>query len=254
MDPYLERHWGDVHQRFMTYACDQLQERLPAGLRARMEERVFVESDIHKRRPLYPDIRVIEQPQKRGSASAESAVAIAEPIVIDLSPDPRTEAFIEVIDVGSGNRVVTVIEVLSPANKNAGTGQDLYMKKQEELLAGRVNLVEINLLRAGQHVLAVPIGLIPPGSQTLYMACVRRGSKPDAAEIYPISLRQPLPTINIPLRATDEDVQLNLQAVIDQCYRNGGYEDTDYRQEPDPPLGTADQAWADELLRGKSLR
>ena len=32
MDPYLERFWGDVHSRLVTYACDQIQERLPVDL------------------------------------------------------------------------------------------------------------------------------------------------------------------------------------------------------------------------------
>jgi hypothetical protein len=100
----------------------------------------------------------------------------------------------------------------------------------------------------------VPQGNIPPSRCTPYMVCVRRGSRPDAAEVYPISIRQPLPTIKIPLRETDKDVHLNLQALIEQCYRNGGYEDTDYGQQPDPPLDATDQAWADELLRAKGVR
>ena len=49
MDPYLECHSRGVHQRLVTYACDQLQARLPCGLRADLEERVFVEgSDARK--------------------------------------------------------------------------------------------------------------------------------------------------------------------------------------------------------------
>jgi hypothetical protein len=41
MDPYLEApmYWGDVHRRIVTYTCDQIQSRLPADLRARMQER-----------------------------------------------------------------------------------------------------------------------------------------------------------------------------------------------------------------------
>ena len=42
--------------------------------------------------------------------------------------------------------MVTVIEVLSPANKRPGPGQDLYLKKQGELLKGKVSLVEIPAL------------------------------------------------------------------------------------------------------------
>ncbi len=38
MNPWLEEHWGDVHTSLTTYARDQLQPRLPPGLRARIEE------------------------------------------------------------------------------------------------------------------------------------------------------------------------------------------------------------------------
>jgi hypothetical protein len=51
MDPYLEESWGDVHHRLITYAADQLQTTLPKDLRARVEERVFVESEVERTRP-----------------------------------------------------------------------------------------------------------------------------------------------------------------------------------------------------------
>ena len=59
MDPYLERHWGDVHTSLVTYARDQLQKFLPRDLRARVEERVVV-SGWNRPRSLFPDVRVIE--------------------------------------------------------------------------------------------------------------------------------------------------------------------------------------------------
>ena len=43
MDPYLVRHWGDVHQSAITYIRDSLQPRLPSDLRARAQERVFID-------------------------------------------------------------------------------------------------------------------------------------------------------------------------------------------------------------------
>ena len=58
----------------------------------------------------------------------------------------------------------------------------------------------------------------------------------------------------IPLRPTDRDVPLDLQAIFEQCYRNGGYDDIDYRSEPDPPLSAEDAAWADALLRNQGKR
>ena len=40
--------------------------------------------------------------------------------------------------------------------------------------------------------------------------------------------------ISIPLRPSDPDALLDIQAVVDQCYRNGGYDDIDYTDEPEP--------------------
>jgi hypothetical protein len=46
MDPWLELFWEDVHQRALTYAADALQEQLPGGLRARLQERVYVDNEV----------------------------------------------------------------------------------------------------------------------------------------------------------------------------------------------------------------
>jgi hypothetical protein len=256
MDPYLEPHWRDVHHRLVTYACDQLQGRLPGDLRARVEERVYVESAQGLGRGMYPHIRVVERGRGKAPASApQGGVAVAEPLVIHLPDEPVTQGYIEIIDVGSGKRVITVIEVLSPSNKVAGEGQDLYLPKQRELQQGGVSLVEIDLLRAGQRVLAVPAERIPPSHRTTYQVCVRRGWQPTAVEVYRVPLREPLPPINLPLRQTDTDVPLDLQTLIDQCYANGRYgDDIDYSREPEPLLDPDDARWADELLRSQGRR
>jgi hypothetical protein len=46
MDPYLEAHWRDVHASLIIYARDALQGVLPGSLRARVEERVLLESPV----------------------------------------------------------------------------------------------------------------------------------------------------------------------------------------------------------------
>ena len=53
--------------------------------------------------------------------------------------------------------MVTTIEVLSPRNKTAGSeGRKLYRQKQREILSSDTHLLEIDLLRAGQHTVAAP--------------------------------------------------------------------------------------------------
>jgi len=255
MDPYLEEHWRDIHHRFLTYACDELQAHLPNDLRARLEERVYVEPEYEEGRGIYPDVRVVEYPGRGGGQTALAAeVEVAEPLIIHTEGEPATEGFIEIIDVGSGNRVVSAIELLSNSNKEPGDGQDQYRKKQREYLQGGVSLVEIDLLRSGRRRLAVPPLLVPPSHRTVYQVCVTRGWRPHSHEVYRAALREPLPTIRVPLRQTDPDVPLNLQALIDRCYHNGRYDDINYRADPFPPLAPEDAAWAAQWLSEKGLR
>jgi hypothetical protein len=180
---------------------------------------------------------------------------VAEPLVVHLEQDePVRQGFIEILDIKSGRRVVTVIELLSPSNKRPGPGRRLYLKKQAELRDGGVSLVEINLNRTGRHVLTLPFDQIPSGHRSPYAACVRRGWSPGEVEYYPIPIRERLPAIRIPLRRDDPDVVLDLQALVDHCYEAAGYDDIDYGEDPDPPLRPHDARWADALLRERGLR
>jgi hypothetical protein len=258
MDPYLEAHWRDVHHNLITYARDAIQEALPSDLRARVEERVVLETpEGIGANPLYPDLRLIEgRPQDpRYAPAAAEGVAVAEPFLVEVEREPLTEGFIEIIDAESGNRVVTVIEFLSPTNKASAAGRLQYLQKQSEICHSDTSLVEIDLVRRGAHVLAVPLDHLSPRRQTPYMVCVRRPWVRGKAEVYSIHLSQKLPTIKVPLRQTDADVPLDLQSLIDRCYRMGRYEgDLDYRRDSDPPLAGAEAKWADQLLQSRGLR
>ena len=90
--------------------------------------------------------------------------------------------------------------------------------------------------------------------RTPYRVVVHRGWRRLEAEYYAIALPDPLPTIKVPLRPTDSDVPLDLQALLDQCYENGGYDDIDYAIAPDPPLPAAAARWAAQLLRRAGRR
>jgi hypothetical protein len=254
MNPYLEQFWGDVHARLIVYASNQLQRSLPGDLRARVQERVFVES-AKQERSFYPDVRVVERGRVRAAAVKENGgVALAEPVRIRVPDGPITQGYIEILDLSTGRRIVTVIEILSAHNKVAGRGRKLYAQKQQECRKGRVNLVEIDLLRAGRWVLSVPEDLVEQPHRTCYKVCIGRGQS-SFWDFYPVSLRERLPVIPIPLRETDEDVPLDLQTLLDQCYRDGAYDDDiDYEREPNPPLSKDDARWADELLRKKRRR
>jgi Protein of unknown function (DUF4058) len=253
MDPYLEQHWGDVHLNLISHVEGLLNEHLPRDLRARAQERILVELPSEER-GCYPDFRVVEhgRPVRGGTAVAPSDLTLAEPLEVPFL-EPETQGFLEIVETRPQRRVITVLEILSPSNKYAGPGRELYRQKQRDLAEGCVSLVEIDLLRAGPHVLQVPLAQYPPAYRTAYKVCVHRGWKANA-EIYRVALREPLPAIRVPLRQTDADAPLDLQALVAQVYRHGRYDDIDYTLPPVPPLDPADAAWADELLRGAGLR
>jgi hypothetical protein len=253
MDPYLEQHWGDVHLNLISFAEGLLNEHLPRDLRARAQERILVELPSEDR-VYYPDVRVVEHERRGqgGTAVAAADVTMSEPLEVPFL-EPETQGFLEIVEARPERRVITVLEVLSPSNKYAGRGRDLYRQKQSDLADGCISLVEIDLLRAGPHVLQVPLAQYPPAYRTPYKVCVHRGWKA-SAEIYRVPLRERLPVIRVPLRQTDADVPLDLQALITQVYRHGRYDDIDYTVPPVPPLDPDDEGWADELLRAAGKR
>ena len=256
MDPYLEGQWREVHHNLISFAQAELQSRLPGDLRARIGERVFVESLSGGQRGIFPDVYVVERPTPHvSSATTGGGVLMAEPFIVTLSDDPVTQGYIEIREAGSGGRIITVIEFVSPTNKLSGAGRSQYLQKQEECLSAGINLVEIDLIRRGEWVLSVPESSIPSELRATYQICVCRGPFPNKREVYSAPLRERLPAIPIPLREDEPDVPLDLQALIDRCYQQGNYGvDIDYQAEPEPPLGEADARWADELLRQAARR
>ncbi len=250
MDPYLEHHalWSGVHTALIVYIRDQLQPRLRPRYVAAIEERVYL--DVRDR--LFgPDVRI----QRTRPDVPGPAVALAEcdaPLRVRVPIEDVHEAYLTILDRQADERVVTVIEVLSPTNKYAGPGRVSYLAKQQEILQSSSHLVEIDLLRAGPHALAVPEGIVRSRAEYDYLVCVNRAREPRIDfEFYPRRLRERLPRMVIPLAGHDPDVPLDLQAVLAQAYEAGAYADRlRYDRPCVPALTEADQAWADQLIAG----
>ena len=81
-----------------------------------------------------------------------------------------------------------------------------------------------------------------------YRVITRRVHPARRVELYPMSMRSPLPTIPIPLCASDADATLNLQSLLDQVYREGRHDRTRYHESCEPPLEDDDAQWAREQL------
>ncbi|HXE54615.1 MAG TPA: DUF4058 family protein, partial [Tepidisphaeraceae bacterium] len=145
MDPYLERHWLDVHTALVADARRALNRLLPAGLVARVEERVAIESTQDVARRAAPDVRVFS-PSAADPLEGSGGVAIEAPFKLVLELDPLIERFIRILD--EGGQLITVVEFISPSNKRP-PGLDDYLEKRASLLSGGVHVVEIDLVRSG---------------------------------------------------------------------------------------------------------
>lgn len=204
MNPYLEQDdaWHDFHEKFLPAFAERLVPQVRPHYIVKLDEHVYVH---------------------------------------ELPPEPRRlierVAFLE-IRARRNRELVTVVELLSPANKRSGGDREQYLAKREALLGGRVHLVEIDLLRGGR--------LLPSEGRPEcdYSVLVSRADARPAAGFWPIRLRERLPVIPVPLRSPGEEARIDLQEILDSVYDASGYEDYIYDGAPDPPLSAADAAWA----------
>lgn len=259
MDPYLEHpaRWPSLHHRMITYLSDALNGLLPPPYVADIDERLYV---VQPERSIYPDVVLIERPPPvpatEGSGGA-AVMAVSDPSwVLTALPHEMREGFVQILTVGEEGRVVTVMELLSPANKAPGSeGRQLYLTKQRELVASQTHLIEIDLLRQGEHTVATPLDWLLTQGYWDYLVSLHYGDRGGQFEVWPIPLRQRLPRIRVPLANGDPDVILDLQAVFNRCYDEGPYaRRLDYRHQPSPPLTAADTEWVESLLRERGLR
>lgn len=222
MNPKIEEHlWHDFHPNMLVSMQAWLQPQLLPRYAAQIEERVYVEHDSphHPPQVIRPDIAVQTMSQRPVRPNA-GGTATAEPAILTLPmPVEQRERFLTIVSLAN-REVVTVIELLSPANKRAGSdGRREYLRKREQILQSTVHLVEIDLLLKGERLPTVEP--LPAGD---YYAFVSRSDCRPAVEVYYWRLNEPMPTIPVPLLPDDADALLNLQAVYEEVLARARYD------------------------------
>ncbi len=253
MDPYLEGYlWPDLHHDLATQIMVQLNRLIVPRYVARIVVRTVVEQleSSEAVSVSLPDVAVFggRAPQAPptsppGGATVTTAVMPA-PVIVPQPLEFEVEIpSVEIRDVAGGT-LVTSIEILSPTNKQ-GIGWDEYQIKRRKVFGAQAHLLEIDLLRRGRR----PVETITlPRAQ--YYVFLTRVHQRDRLEAWPIQLRDPLPTVAVPLRPPDPDVPLDLQSALTTIYDEARYDlSLDYGQPPNPPLSRDDAAWAAEWLR-----
>ena len=251
MDPYLEAPdlWPDVHSRLMNIFAEQLAPLLAPRYVAELETRVVIERVDDEGDPyiVRPDVTVAKVAE---TAVATSYAVAVEPIPVRVRVpmDAPTRLVSVYVRQREGGKLVTVIELLSPVNKRRGKARQEYLEKRQTFLGTAIHLVEIDLLRAYPRM---PFDSPLPPADYLAMVC-RAGERPHC-DVWPISVRQSLPTLGIPLRKPDPPVPLAMGQALATAYQRARYDlRIDYTQLPLPPLSPADAEWAEALLRERT--
>jgi len=245
MDPYLEAPavWQDFHHSFIDEMRAALVPKVRPKYAVHIERYICIAEPTGGEIRVRPDLTVTETQRQPAEPSLQPS-AVATAVLVPL-PEPQEvyHYFLEIREV-STQKVVTIVEMLSPFNKRPGEGREDYLRKRRMILESDVHLVELDLLRDGERL---PMGKpLPPGQ---YYAIISRSYRRPIAEVYAWTVRQPLPTIPIPLKRGEEDVMLDLQGVLDAVYERAGY---DYRlpydRQPEPPLSDEDWEWAQKII------
>jgi hypothetical protein len=245
MDPYLESPsiWQDFHHSFIDEMRAVLVPKVRPKYAVHIERYVCIAEPTGEETRIRPDVTVAETHREGVEAEPQTMPTLTAVLVPLPEPEEVYHYFLEIREVAT-QKVITIIEMLSPFNKRPGEGREDYLRKRRLILQSEVHLVELDLLRDGERV---PMGKpLPPAD---YYAIISRSYKRPMAEVYAWTIRQPLPTIPIPLKRGEPDVMLDLQAVFTTVYDRAGY---DYRlpydREPEVPLKPEDAEWAKQII------
>lgn len=259
MDPYIEACglWADFHNHFIEKIYERIAETVPERYLVRTGERsyvVLVESEAKEQHAFIPDVGITST---ASDSATGPATAVAEPVTEVGTFNMRAfidehfrEKFVEIFETEPEQRLVTCIEVLSPANKRRGSeGWGLYLRKRQALMLGAANLVEIDLLRGGHKM-----PMLDPWPAAPYTFLVCRRSRSPYCQVKAAHFQTPVPAIGVPLADPDPDVSLALQPMIEAIYARARYfRSIDYSLGLSPALAGNEQSWLAEQLHRRTL-
>jgi hypothetical protein len=249
MDPYLEHPslCPDVHNRLIAALADDLSERVAPRYYVGLERRTYLLKADDLVFVGRPDIAVVSAAEVPVLAPQPATSVTVLEVEVPMQ-DEVSENFLEIHEVKTG-KLITVLELLSPVNKLHRQGREEYERKRGYVFRSWTNLVEIDLLRAGD-----PMPVVGAQVQSDYRILVSRGPQRPRASLIAFTLRQPIPAFMLPLLPGDDEPEVALNSILHALYRRARfYLRLDYTQLPIPPFAETDVAWAQELIMAHGL-
>jgi Protein of unknown function (DUF4058) len=220
MDPYLEqaKFWPEFHSHMMNTLFQAVVPGLLERYRARVLERVYTLEQV---------------------------------LFTSVSRQEHREPYLE-IRQRTDHRLVSLIEVVSPANKTSAASRQQYLDKRHDAQRHKANVVEIDVVLEGQRLHDFTRESLPAWD---YSVVVTRAARPEQYELYTATLDKRLPRFRLPLAADDRDNVIDLQAVLHRVYDVGDFASrVDYKQNAITHLTTDQETWIDERLREQGVR
>jgi hypothetical protein len=220
MDPYLEEEhlWPVFHHQLVTCLYQILLPGLVDRYRARVAQRHYITE---------------------------------QPLFTSVVREEHHEEYIEV-RLRNDGRLVTLVDVISPANKMSEHGREAYLSKRREARNSGANIVDIDLVLQGQPMFDYSREGLPDWD---YAVTVTRATQPDRFEIYTATLQKRLPRFRLPLSNDDRDTVVDLHTTFSRSFDQGGFvAKIDYQREPPASLNSEDQQWLNEVLKQNKLR
>jgi hypothetical protein len=249
MDPYLENpaFWPGFHTTMLTAIRAAITPLLPHGFYAELEQHVWFREDEPRNGPTLakPDVYVLEGPAKGKRKKTAKTAVFTPPTYRVTLPNIVREIGQHTVRIrdARNRRVVTVIELLSPSNKEPGADRERYLFKRNEFVANGTHVVEIDLLRGGHRL---PYDNVPSGDYYIY---VTDAAWYNEVAVWVFTVRDAIPPFSFPLTSDHPPIALSLRGCLDRAYDEANYgPQIEYHRPTMPPLKPADASWAADLL------
>lgn len=146
------------------------------------------------------------------------------------------EEYVLIREKTSG-RLVTLLDVVSPAAKYTETGRAAFLATRQEAIGVGASVVEIDLILGGRPTLEYARDGLPAWD---YAVTVSRATHPERYEIYTSSVAKRLPRFKLPLAAEDQDIVVDLQADFGRAYACGFSGRINYHRD-------LERSWSDDV-------
>lgn len=220
MDPYLEdgKRWPTFQTQFIAALGDALQPALSDKYRLRLGHRYY---------------------------------EIEQVLFTSIQKEEHQEPFLEIRQKSSSDKLVTLIDMISPVNRTHPEARRHYELRRQEARHEGAHLVELDLVLQGTTCLEADLSSL---TESQYVCSVTRAGRPIKHELYGTLITKRLPRIRLPMFGEDRDLVLDVQALINRVFDRCFEGQIDYQHDPHVPLSDSDRAWVDQLLRGEKMR